>query len=69
MMKRTVYEAPITERFQVELEGGLMAASIMEDAPQNKSGVSSSAQEYEELSAGAGFVGTGSGEDFTITWE
>lgn len=69
MMKRTVYEAPVTERFQVELEGGLMAASIMEDAPQNANGVSSSAQEYEELSASDGFVGTGSGNDFTITWE
>ena len=26
-MKRTVYEAPVTERFQVELEASLMAAS------------------------------------------
>ena len=26
-MKRTVYEAPVTERFSVELEGGFMAGS------------------------------------------
>ena len=26
-MKRTVYEAPVTERFQIELEASLMAAS------------------------------------------
>ena len=26
-MKRTVYEAPVTERFQVELEGTFMTAS------------------------------------------
>ena len=26
-MKRTVYEAPVTERFQVELEGTMMSAS------------------------------------------
>ena len=28
-MKRTVYEAPVTERFQVELEANLMTASIV----------------------------------------
>ena len=28
-MKRTVYEAPVTERFSVELEGGFMAGSII----------------------------------------
>ena len=30
-MKRTVYEAPVTERFSVELEGSLMAASIVDE--------------------------------------
>ena len=29
-MKRTVYEAPVTERFSVEMEGSLMAASVVE---------------------------------------
>ena len=68
MMKRTVYEAPVTERFSVELEGSLMAASIMEEN-EHQDGVSSSAQELQELSANDGFVGTGSGDQFTITWE
>ena len=27
-MERTVYEAPVTERFSVELEGGFMAGSV-----------------------------------------
>ena len=65
-MKRTVYEAPVTERFSVELEGGFMSASIMEDAPQNESGVSSSAQEYESFDGAAGFE---TGTDGGIKWE
>ena len=31
-MKRTVYEAPVTERFSVELEGSFMAGSIVTDS-------------------------------------
>ena len=54
MIRKIVYEAPVTERFQVELEGGLMAASIMENDHQN--GVSSSAQEYESFDGNSGFV-------------
>ena len=27
-MKKAVYEAPVTERFSVELEGGFMAGSV-----------------------------------------
>ena len=27
-MKRTVYEAPLTELFQIELEGGFMQSSV-----------------------------------------
>ena len=27
-MKRTVYEAPVTELFQIELEGGFMQSSV-----------------------------------------
>lgn len=30
-MKRTVYEAPVTELFRVELEGGFMSASVVEN--------------------------------------
>ena len=29
-MKRTVYEAPVTELFQIELEGGFMQSSAVE---------------------------------------
>lgn len=30
-MKRTVYEAPVTDLFRVELEGGFMAGSVVTD--------------------------------------
>ena len=30
-MKRTVYEAPVTELIQIELEGAFMSASVHED--------------------------------------
>ena len=30
-MKKAVYEAPVTERFSVELEGGFMAGSVIDD--------------------------------------
>ena len=33
-MKRTVYEAPVTERFSVELEGSF-CASVVKDQPQS----------------------------------
>ena len=46
-MKRTVYEAPVTERFQVELEGAFMAASVV-DEEQKGASVETTAQEYTE---------------------
>ena len=45
-MERTVYEAPVTERFQVELEGNLMAASIVDE--DNKTTVNISGHETGE---------------------
>ena len=33
-MERTVYEAPVTERFQVELETGFMAGSAEIENPK-----------------------------------
>ena len=33
-MKRTVYEAPVTELFRVELEGAFMSASIVDGEHQ-----------------------------------
>jgi hypothetical protein len=41
-MKRTVYEAPVTERFSVELEGSF-CASVVKDQPT--SGVETTDQE------------------------
>ena len=63
-MKRTVYEAPVTELFRVELEGTFMSASIYEE-DKHQSGVSSSAQEYETFDGAAGFVS----DDNGIKWE
>ena len=34
-MKRTVYEAPVTERFQVELEGNFCGSVDLEDPSKN----------------------------------
>ena len=45
-MERTVYEAPVTERFLVELEGNLMAASIVDE--DNKTTVNISGHETGE---------------------
>ena len=68
-MKRTVYEAPITELFRVELEGTFMRASIYEET-EHQSSVSSSAQEYETFDGTAGFVsGTDADGNLKITWE
>ena len=46
-MERTVYEAPVTERFRVELEGGFMAASIINGDP----GVETTGHEVNEIEA------------------
>lgn len=45
-MKRTVYVAPTTERFQVELEGGLCAASYTEI---NNEGSTIEVEEYDSF--------------------
>lgn len=45
-MKRTVYVAPTTERFQVELEGELMSASIVKG---DTSGVETTGHELNEV--------------------
>lgn len=47
-MKRTVYEAPVTERFQVELEGAIMGASII----TGDQGVETTGHEINEIHAG-----------------
>ena len=53
-MKRTVYEAPLTERFQVELEGVFCASVINEEG--KGATVTAGAQDYQEWSGDAGFV-------------
>ena len=63
-MKRTVYEAPVTELFQVELEGNFCASIYEED--KHQSGVSSSAQEYETFDVATGFE---TNTDGSIKWE
>lgn len=44
-MKKTVYEAPRTERFQVELEGAFMSGSIVNQS----SGVETTGHELKEI--------------------
>lgn len=63
-MKRTVYEAPVTERFQVELEGSFMSASITDDQGKG-TGVTSGEQGYESFEGGSGFEQ----ENGVIKWE
>ena len=46
-MKRTVYEAPVTELFRIELEGAFMSASVIED--KEDSGVATSGQELNDI--------------------
>ena len=38
-MKRTVYEAPVTERFQVELEGTFCASAGITNKDDNNIGI------------------------------
>lgn len=37
-MKRTVYEAPVTELFRIELEGGFMSGSAEVKNPEGNQG-------------------------------
>ena len=66
-MKRTVYEAPVTERFQVELEG-MFCASIMEDA-KHSSGVETTSQGFEEISGNAWNADGTQNSNSNISWE
>lgn len=67
MMKRTVYEAPITERFSVELEGAFMSASIME-TEEAVGGVTSGSQDYKEFYGNEGFEMQTDSEGKTSIW-
>lgn len=37
-MKRSVYEAPVTERFQIEMEGGFCSGSADVENPNKDTG-------------------------------
>lgn len=37
-MKRSVYEAPVTERFQIEMEGGFCSGSADVENPNKETG-------------------------------
>ena len=63
-MKRTVYEAPVTERFQVELEGAIMGASIITGDP----GVETTGHEINEINAGAHTWTDADGVTHTENW-
>lgn len=58
-MKRTVYEAPVTELFRVELEGGFMSASVVQDE-------GSTVQSAGHESGGEFDM---SGSEFSVTWD
>ena len=45
-MKRSVYEAPVTDRFQIELEGVFMSGAIVQG---NTSGVETNGHELNEV--------------------
>ena len=54
-MKRTVYEAPVTERFQVELEGSFCGSADVENPKDSKTGTISAQEVNEDFSAAANF--------------
>lgn len=57
-MKRSVYEAPKTERFQIEMEGGFCSGSADVKNPDTENG------RIEEHKVNTDFTGDFSGE----TW-
>lgn len=63
-MKRTVYEAPLTELFQIELEGAFMAGSVVED-----NGASSVEALGHESLPEFDMNNSGDSDDFYVTWE
>ena len=58
MMKRTVYEAPVTERFQVELEGVFCASADFDDDKKDN-GVITDHEVNDSFTAGGDFSSGG----------
>ena len=54
-MKRTVYEAPVTELFRVELEGNFCASADVENPSDDKIGRIEEHQVYEDFTSAGDF--------------
>ena len=55
-MERTVYEAPVTERFQVELEGSFCGSVDVQNPGPNQAGIQDQTinQDFTEITFDAG---------------
>lgn len=62
-MKRSVYEAPVTERFQVEMEGGFCSGSADVENPKGNPG------EISEQEVNTGFTTDFSSGESTNVWD
>lgn len=62
-MKRSVYEAPVTERFQVEMEGGFCSGSADVENPKGQYG------EISEQEVNTGFTTDFTTSTDTNVWE
>lgn len=61
-MKRTVYEAPVTERFQVELEGVFCASAEVTNGNKDLAGIN-------DQDINTGFTTDFSTKDETNVWD
>ena len=62
-MKRSVYEAPVTERFQIELESGFCSGSADVENPKGQNG------EISEQEVNTGFTTDFSSGEKTNVWD
>ena len=62
-MKRSVYEAPVTERFQVEMEGGFCSGSADVENPKGQNG------EISEQEVNTDFTTDFSSGESTNVWD
>ena len=62
-MKRSVYEAPVTDRFQIELESGFCSGSADVENPKGQNG------EISEQEVNTGFTTDFTTDSDTNTWD
>ena len=62
-MKRSVYEAPVTDRFQIELESGFCSGSATVENPEGPNG------EISEQEVNTGFTTDFSFNESTNVWD